>query len=334
MDNITPKWISNAHKALKVLGRILGNERGEVAIPFIDSVAEESRPAVTDFITNSGATTEDLAGYKTFDEFLTGYKPKPVSSPEWLTELPEEHKSLLGIKGWKKPGDIIKSYTEIEKLVGLDKIPLPKKDGKGQYEKGELQRYLSAIGLPKDVSGYKVSENFKLPEGVNIDPTLMESFKAESYEQGLLPHQFAFVMDKLSGILTKGQELEKANNEKSFNATALALRTKWGVAYEQKTALANKVLQGFIDDKGKGQEIIKKYGNDPILIEVLANIGENLSEDALTRVSMSGQLLDPAAAKSEIEKIRAEHLKELSDVNDPQHKYWVDKLNEFYKMAG
>jgi len=36
----------------------------------------------------------------------------------------------------------------------------------------------------------------------------------------------------------------------------------------------------------------------------------------------------------EINKIRAERGKELTDNSHPQHQYWVDKLSELYRMLG
>jgi len=44
---------------------------------------------------------------------------------DWVTTLEPGHKDLVTTKGWKSPGDIVKGYTELEKLVGLEKIPMP-----------------------------------------------------------------------------------------------------------------------------------------------------------------------------------------------------------------
>lgn len=330
MDNLTPKRISMAQKAIKFFGKMLGNNRGEVAIPFIDSVAEEQRPAVNTFITNTGATSEDLAGYKTYDEFLSGYKPK--SQGDWTTSLDPEHKALIGIKGWKTPGDAIKSYSEIEKLVGHEKIAMPKKDVQGNYEPGEFERVMTQLGLPKDPKEYKPSANFKLPEGIEINPQLETEFKARAKAAGLLPKQYAFMMDELSGMLTRGTQAHKEAQEKNFNESVLNLRVKWGSAYDEKSRLANKVLQTF-GDQTKIADIVKKYGNNPEIIEVLANIGENLSEESLTKVGMAGVSMSPEEARIQIMKVREERNKELMDAGNPQHKYWVDKLDELYRFA-
>ena len=310
---------------------IMRSERGEVVIPFMDSVAEEQRPAVTSFITNSGATTEDVAGFKSFDEFLSGYKPK-AQTADWTSTLGEEEKALVGIKGWKTPVDPIKGYKELEKLVGHEKIAMPKKDKDGNYDQADFERVMTQLGRPKDPKEYKTSTNFKLPEGIKIDPNLQADFNAKLHKAGFLPHQYALVMDELGLMLERGIKAEKEAKERDFNESTLNLRTKWGSAYDQKAKLANNVLATF-SDKSKTAEIINKYGNNPEIIELLSNIGGSLSEESLVKVNMSGISLSPAEAKAQIAQIRSEHIKELMDENDPQHKYFVDKIDELTRVS-
>lgn len=304
----------------------------ELVIPFIESVSEEQRPAVTSFITNSGATTEDLAGYDSFDKFLSEYKPKANDKGDWTTSLEADHKALVGVKGWKTPADAIKSYAEVEKLVGHAKIAMPKVDKDGNYESGEFERVMTQLGLPKDAKEYKNSDNFKLPEGVAIDPKLETEFKARARAAGLLPKQYAFMMDELSGMLTRGAQAHREAQEKAHNEAVLNLRTKFGSAYDEKAKLANRVLSTFADQT-KAADIVKKYGNNPEIIEILANIGENLSEESLAKVGMSGVSMSPEEAKIQIIKLREERSKELNDSSHPAHKFYLDKLTELYRFA-
>jgi len=341
MDNIAPQWISNAQiksgtmvRFLGKLGRLFGNERGEVVIPFIDSVAEEQRPAVETFITNTGATNEDLAGFKTYDEFLSGYKPKAPSAPDWIGMLEPDHKALVGVKGWKTPSDTIKGYSELEKLVGHEKIAMPKKDKDGNWEKGEIERVMMQLGKPKDAKEYKESATFKLPANVPAGDKFTENFKVLAHKAGLLPHQYATMMDGFAEMTGQTLGAKKELDEKSYNESMLNLRAKWGLAYDQKAKLANAILANYSADPDKSAEIIKKYGNDPAIIELLANVGDNMSEESLARANMSATFLDPAAAKLEIAKINETRSKELMDATHPQHTYWVNKREEYYRMLG
>jgi len=315
MDNFGPcHWITEAHVSfLGFLGVVMhlilfkilriGNCRGEVgdgSDPAADAAAEAAAAA---------------------------------AKGDWTTGLEPSHQEVVKMKGWKAPNDVIKSYTELDKLMGLEKIPAPRKDKTGNFEKGELERVMGALGMPKDPKEYKTSDKFKLPEGVVIDQKFMSDFQTKAHAMGLLPHQYAFVMDELATVLNQGTEAQRIAGEKAFNESAVNLKNKWGLAYDDKMKLANNVLRNFVGDAKTGKEIAAKYGNDPLIIELLANVGDNLSEEALTRTNMSGSLLTPEAAKLEINKIKADPNHPYMKANHPDHQFWVDKMAELYKMS-
>lgn len=295
---------------------------------FISTLPEEIKSSIPAELVQD----QSFSGFATIGDLMKGYvdKSKTQQAGDWSASLSDEHKSLLAVKGWKNPGDVIKSYGELEKMVGGEKIVLPKKDKDGNYAKGELERFLSAVGLPKDATGYKVN----MPEGLSINGETLAAFLAKAHQQGLLPHQVQFMMDELAGIVKQGTDAQKENAEKAHNEAALNLRTKWGMSYDQNKSIANKVLQGFAPDKNKLADIVSRYGNDPILIELLANVGKGMSEDSLSAAGMRGQLLDPASADAEIKKIMSDKTSPYWNATHPDHKYWVNRMTELYKMKG
>jgi len=291
---------------------------------------------VIDSVSQEELNNPAMAGYNNIGELIKGHNAhatKAATPPEWTSGLDEGQKTLLDTKGWKTPGDLMKSYTDIEKYMGHDKIPAPRKNTDGSYAEGELDRVLTALGVPNDAKDYKTSEGFKLPEGMNLSGEWVEGFKAEAKKAGMLPHQFGFVMDKLAQTLTAGSQQQIDTKNKANTDAAMALRVKWGTAYDQNLALANKVLNTF-GDKSKGTELAGKYGNDPVIVEMLAKIGENLSEEGLDKVGISGTLLTPDAAAMEINKIKATPDHPYLNAEHPEHKYWVDRMAELYRMAG
>lgn len=266
------------------------------------------------------------------NEQATGKETQDVQSVDWVGSLPADHQSVVKIKGWKTPSDAIKSYGELEKLVGHDKIAAPKKDAKGNYLPGEFDRVMTQLGRPKDAKEYKESESFKLPDGMVLDQKFMDEFKAEAHKAGLLPSQYAFVMDQLAKTIQQGTQLQTEQTQKKHNEAVVNLRTRWGQAYESKVKLANDMLANFTN-KETAVEVIKKYGDDPAIIELLGNIGANFSEDTLMRNNMAVTMLTPDQARQEIQKVRSDNHVALMDNMHPQHKYWVDKLDELYRMA-
>jgi len=282
-----------------------------------------------------------MAGYNNVGDLIKGHNELAgkTQNPEWTSGLDDSQKATLAAKGWKMPGDVMKGYSEIEKYMGHDKIPAPRKNSDGTYADGELDRVLGALGAPKDANDYKTSENFKLPDGVGLDPQFVAGFKAECKKAGMLPHQFSFVMDKLASTLNDGQQQTTTAKNKASEDASMALRSKWGAAYDQNVALANKVLNTF-GDKEQGKAIAAAYGNDPNMLALLANIGENLSEEGLDKVGISGTLITPDAAAMEIKRVMADPKHAYMDASHPEHKYWAGdaktkgRMQELYKMSG
>ena len=257
--------------------------------------------------------------------------PAPPAPPaDWTATMSPEHKAVIDVKGWKSSGDVISSYSDLEKLVGHEKIAMPKKDTNGNFEAGELNRVMTQLGAPSDSKDYQTGADFKLPEGMAIAPELESALKTRAREAGLLPSHYQFMMNELGNLITKGNDAQQAKTKADFDNASLELRTKWGLAYDNNAKLANSMIESFGGETA--QEIVKKYGNDPAVIELLANVGKEFSEEQLIKTGMTGKVLTPEAAKLEIDKIRSERSKELNDANDPQHQYWTDKLSDYYKM--
>ncbi len=256
--------------------------------------------------------------------------PAPPAAPEWGSDMTPEHKAVVDVKGWKSSADVISSYNDLEKLVGHEKIAMPKKDASGNYEAGELQRVMTQLGAPADSKDYRVSADFKMPEGMAIQPELEAALKTRAREAGVLPAHYQFMMNELGNLVTKGSELQNKQKEDDFNNASLELRTKWGLAYDNNAKLANSMIESFGGENA--QDIVNKYGNDPAVIELLATVGKEFSEEQLIKTGMTGKVLTPEAAGLEIASIRAERSVELNDGGHPQHKFWTDKLSDLYKM--
>ncbi len=255
-----------------------------------------------------------------------------AGSPDWKATLPPDTQKMVAIKGWKTPEDAIKGYSELEKLVGQDKIPAPRKDVNGKYEKGELERYLQAVGMPKEAKEYKIPETLKLEADAGITVQQLEAFKPIAHKYGLLPSQFEGVMSEFAGLLNAGAKADLEAKNKKYDETVAGLKQELGEAYDGKIALASRVIKGFVDAK-RADEIVKKFGNDPDLIKLLANIGDNMSEEKLSGEGMSGGILTPDQAEAEMRSIRGDSKHPYFVANHPDHKYWVDRFDQLTKLS-
>jgi hypothetical protein len=253
-------------------------------------------------------------------------------APNWIAGLSPEVQKLVEIKGWKTPADAITGYTELERLVGQDKIPAPRKDKNGNFEKGELERFLQAAGAPKEVAGYVLPKEIKIEQGAGMTVAQLEAFKPMALKYGLLPHQFNGIMTDFAGMLNKGLEAKTAADTKAYEDAVASLKGELAENYDAKVKLSNRVLQSFIDQK-RADVIVKKFGNDPDLIKLLANIGENISEDKLSGDGMGGGVLTPDQAEAEIKTIRADMKHPYFNATHADHAYWVNRVDQLTKMA-
>lgn len=252
---------------------------------------------------------------------------------DWKSSLSPEVQKVIETKGWKTPEDVVNGYGELERMVGQDKIPAPRKDKDGNFEKGELERYLTAVGLPKDAKEYKMPAEIKLPEGSGLTVAQLESFKPIAHKYGLLPHQFAGIMNEFANLVNAGSEAQISQENTKHDESVAALRQELGDQYDAKVALANRVLRSFVD-KQRADSLVKKYGNDPDIIKLLANVGDNMSEEALDQSGLNGMGLTPDQAEAEIKKIRADAGHPYFVATHADHNYWVKRMDQLYKIAG
>lgn len=253
-------------------------------------------------------------------------------SPDWKATVSPETQKIIELKGWKTPEDAIKGYSELERLVGQEKIPLPRKDKDGNYEKGELERFLGAVGMPKESTGYKLPENIKITEGAGLTVQQLDAFKPIAHKYGLLPSQFQGIMTEFTGMLNKGAEAKAVADTKAHEESVATLRQELGETYDAKVALANRVLKNFVP-QDRADNIVKKYGNDPDIIKLLANVGENMSEEKLSGEGMGGTLLTPEQAEAEIKTIRSDPQHPYFQATHADHGYWIKRVEQLYKMA-
>lgn len=272
-----------------------------------------------------------LSSFNNLGDLVRGHVDLVKKGSDWQSGLSEEHKAVVKAKDWKTPADVLNGYAGVEKYMGVDKIPAPMKGADGNFLPGEIERVMKALGAPDDFKKYEAGADFKLPEGMQLDEKYMEQFKAEAQKAGILPHQYQFMMKKLAETINQGQQHMTESATKEFNEASLALRTKYGVAYPEKQALANKMLNTF---GGKNAaKVVAKYGNDPFITELLAEIGGKLSEDGINQVGITGQSMTPDVALGEIKKIEGNPDHPLHKADHPEHKYWLQRRDELYKMA-
>ena len=120
--------------------------------------AESAAPAESagQVATESAPVESVLTGQATSAPEQTTEAAPEVSAEQtsqFLESLPEEYRTLAMTKGFKETGDVLKSYKEIESMVGKRFSDLTA---------DEIRAMNTKLGAPESADGYE----FNLPEGI------------------------------------------------------------------------------------------------------------------------------------------------------------------------
>jgi hypothetical protein len=274
----------------------------------------------------SGAPAGDLAG------FLGGVNP--------------DVRSLIETKGWHKdatsPSQVLErmaqGYAGIEKTIGADKLALPPADKDGNRDWSKWDGY-KALGRPDEPAGYTV---FKAPEGVKYT----DEQKAMHGEVGKLMHEAGLSDRQASHIaagLAKMQEGREGKGAETVTAeteaTAAALKGKWGQAYDSKIHDADKAMSAMPAELAT--KLVKAgLGRDAAFLEFLASVGAGMQEDGTLGQIGTGRggglgARTPAEAQAEINRLMSDpaHTAILGNKDHLEYRAANDRMARLFAEA-
>jgi hypothetical protein len=254
----------------------------------------------------------------------TEQKPEVVVNKQWFDEFDPDLKSNPSITKFKSPAEIAKSYVELQKALGKDKVVLP--TDKSTPE--EWRAFYKKLGAPDKDDEYDVSDE-ELPEQARTDGAVKEAFRKAMHGQGLTKKQFegAWKFYKESTLNRINQHAESLKSMRG--GTEAELRQEWGAAYEPKVAGAQKVIDTFFKDKGIRPEF-SVLANDKGFIKAMADIAEKIGEDVIagsTRTTMT-----PQEAQTQLNEMMMDKKGAFHNELHPEHEAAVEKFNDLQRM--
>jgi hypothetical protein len=248
-----------------------------------------------------------------------------AASKSWLEALGDLGKDP-SLQMFKEPSALAKSWVNAQKMIGADKVVIPKADA----PEADWEAFYNKVGRPESPDKYE----FKLPEGVTMDESLAKGFKEIAHKNGLSPKQVQALvqwdaeqkiqqakngetaqMDSLKGALDDYKKT--LGGEEKFKATVDRAR----VAVR---ALADDGFKNFLRESG--------VGSRPEAIAFFAKLADMMGEDKIrdgTGVPFKNE--DPAAIQREIEDLEQKMFRDTGSVNMGT---WVDQRNKLYERLG
>lgn len=263
---------------------------------------------------------------------------------DWLEAVPEEFRSDPTISGYKLgegenlipvPPSLIKGYFNANKMVGADKIPLPKPDAPAD----QWNDFFGRIGRPQSADAYK------FPKVEGVPPEIDSYIKDKGIEKAFRDHaHYMGLTDAQAGAIYKwfmeSQLQEYQANQTAWQASRqdleTGLRKKWGAGYEAMLSKTHQLVQKY-GSQGLVEFLDATGGsNHPALAEFLGNIVQQFSEDTLK--GEGPRYFGPMTAeqaKAELDKLATDQdfQKALYDKDSPGHAAAVQRRQQLYSLA-
>lgn len=251
---------------------------------------------------------------------------------EFLNSLPEEFRGDPSLKDIKDIAGLTKGFVHAQKLVGADKIVLPKEGAPD----AEWEPLYARLGRPEKPDGYKFSD-VKFPEGVQLNEALQTKFgptfhklglnnkQADGLRSELIQHQIAEIQ---TGIDRRNEEVSKGE---------AALKQKWGDKYEANVKHAEVALARFATPELMKALHTSGLGSHPGIVEAFSEIGLRMSEDTARGKGQGdgGQLTGAEAGKAEVTRLSkdGDFQKILHDKFHKDHADALKKWEAAHKAA-
>lgn len=194
-------------------------------------------------------------------------QPAPPAAATWPEGLDPAHQSMIQAKGWKSPVDALTSYQHLEKMLGSEKIPVPK----SADDKEAWNALYKAIGRPDAAAGYGLDKM----EG--IDAAAAAKFSEIAHANGLSV-QAAQALAKFDIDRTSAaQAAQETAFQQAIAADAMKLKESWGQNYDNLHEAASRAARQFGFQAEELQALDRSIGHARVM-GLLSEIGKGLLE--------------------------------------------------------
>ncbi len=213
---------------------------------------------------------------------------------DWTSGLNDEQRALLKTKGWKGPEAVLESYRHLEKLIGRDKIALPR-EGDAEGWNAVYDR----LGRPENAEGYEIA----VPDGVARDAAFEEQMRGLFHKAGLTKAQVSALAEGWHGYLgaetARGEEarVEQAEREEE------ALRSEWGGSFDRRMEQARRAARQFGD--AELIDGLEEAVGRAAVFRMFARIGSAMAEDDLEGEA-SESFAQPGSVRAQIAALKAD----------------------------
>ena len=257
-------------------------------------------------------TTEQPAQPAVKEETTTqpAAQSQPVTQEEpkidFKSLIPDEYKEDKALANFQDMNQFVKSYLHAQKMVGLDKIPVPNKYATDE----DWQEVYKRLGAPEKPDQYK----YKFAKDQKVDENTLKAFNEVAQRNGLLPKQAENIVKFYNELNQQAVSQEASKVDAARLESETVLKTEYGAEYNKRLDQAKRLASQTLGADFLNNTILKngsKLGDNVSLIKAFSNLADKLSEDEIVK----GEGTDYMSAK--------ELQKQIDELQQPGSPYWI-----------
>lgn len=255
-----------------------------------------------------------------------------AATQSWRDSLPDDIKSVPTLSKFETIEGLAKSYVNLEKTLGSEKVAIPKDGDTEGWE-----RFYKAAGAPDAPAAYGFKAPETVPEGMQYNPDLDKQIAGIFHGAKLNKQQAAAVREGLLEIVGKGatESLDASKQAEASRAQAIAqgeqaLKAEWGTAYEQRGKVAGAAINKFLSPETIAAMEAAGLASNPAIVKDMYTLGVKLAgEKELIGASEGSQ--SPGDLDSAIATFRQSHSAALFDRAHPDHALRTKELTALFQ---
>tara|TARA_R100001594_G_scaffold26371_2_gene51148 strand:+ start:7098 stop:7928 length:831 start_codon:yes stop_codon:yes gene_type:complete len=247
-----------------------------------------------------------------------------ATATDWTADL-DDYKDVIEAKGWKGANDVLKSYVNLEKQVGADKVVLPTEGSNLSEWEG-----WSKLGTPEKAEDYELSA----PEGFEAySQELSDWFRGAAHEmklpaemaQGFHDRYVEYMMAQAEGAQT--QRIDQQNEWEG------ELQKEYGNAFSQRVEAAKRAIREYGSPELEKLLAETGLGSNPHVVRAFVKAGMALGSGPVFKDGeTSGQFgTTPDMAKEQVAALRGHP--GYFDPTHPEHGAIKKKVQRLSELA-
>lgn len=250
-----------------------------------------------------------------------------LADAQEFNEIPDYVPPKFWDKATGKPKveDLGRSYQNLEKLLGREKVPVPT----GEDDEEGWQRWYSASGRPEAPDKYEFQRP-DLPQDLPYDEESEKAFREWAHINGLNKKQAKNLYDAYVKTQVERHAAWHNGQKESRARIEGDLRREYGNQYEGKVNLAKTAIREFADPDYLRWLDESGMGNDPRMIRAWIRVGEKMTGDTKLK-GAPRQEAQPADLDRAIADYREKYKEALFDRDHPNHEIRVKEYNKLFQ---